>query len=56
MTRPESAQLTVGAEEPLVPPLEGVEATDMPCAEELLSFVPKTIMYLDLVTTPGRAC
>ncbi len=47
MTRPESAQLTVGAEEPLVPPLEGVEATDMPCAEELLSFVPKTIMYLD---------
>ena len=47
MTRPENAQLTIGATEPILPVIKGVEAVDMPCAEELMSFVPQNIMYID---------
>lgn len=49
MTRPENAQLTIGATEPILPVIKGVEAVDMPCAEELMSFVPQNIMYIDWV-------
>lgn len=47
MTQPESAQLSIGPIQPLIPVLKGVEPVDLPCAQELIGFMPNTLIFLD---------
>ena len=47
MTTEESANLTLGPIQPIIPVIKTVKPVDLPCAQELISFMPETVMFLD---------
>ncbi len=47
MTNEESANLTLGPIQPIIPVIKTVPPVDLPCSQEMVSFMPDTIMFLD---------
>lgn len=47
MTNEESTALTVSPIQPIIPVLKSVKPADLPCASELVGFMPDTVMFLD---------
>jgi raffinose/stachyose/melibiose transport system substrate-binding protein len=47
MTNEESVNLTINPIKPIIPVFKSLEPADLPAAEELASFVPNTVMFLD---------
>jgi raffinose/stachyose/melibiose transport system substrate-binding protein len=47
MTTDENAALTIDPIHPIIPVLKSVKQADMPCAKEMMSFMPDTVMFLD---------
>ncbi|MDD2503972.1 MAG: extracellular solute-binding protein, partial [Clostridia bacterium] len=47
MTNEESTALTLNPIKPIIPVIKSVKPSDLPCASELVGFMPDTVMFLD---------